>query len=88
MYMFHLGLSSWQKRNIRNYKKGALDFFFLIYSKVLAVGPEVSFFHEKMEISPTEVNKTLYKPSIKEWSNKTEYQKPVGNTSWTGLIGK
>lgn len=38
-----------------------------------------------MEISPVEVNKNLYKQSKKEW-NKREYQKPVENTSWTGLI--
>lgn len=38
-----------------------------------------------MEISPIKVNKNLYKPSKKEW-NKTEYQKPVENTFWTGII--
>lgn len=39
-----------------------------------------------MEISSIVVNKSLYKPSKKEWDNNTECQKPLENTSWAGSI--
>lgn len=89
MCMFYSDLPPWQKRNIRWYKMGTLDIFFNISSKILVVGSEIKvvfFFHEKMEISSIVVNKSLYKPSKKEWDNNTECQKPLENTSWAGSI--
>lgn len=80
--------SSWQKRNIRRYKKGTLEIFLYQFkdlgSRLSNKG--VFCFHEKTDISSIEANKNLYKPSKKEWNSSTEYQKPLENTSWGGSM--